>query len=81
MIARQTLSLLVIGLMVGVPVAWVLGRVASRQISTLLFGLSPSDPFTIGASTGVLAMVAMGAGWLPARRAARIDPVSALRTE
>jgi putative ABC transport system permease protein len=81
MIARQTLSLLVIGLIVGVPVAWALARVASQQISTLLFGLSPSDPLTIAASIGVLAIVAMGAGWLPARRAARIDPVSALRTE
>jgi hypothetical protein len=81
MIARQTLTLVLVGIAVGLPIAWILARVTSRQVSAMLFELTPADPLTIAAATGVLILVAMAAGWLPARRAARIDPIVALRSE
>ena len=81
MIARQTLTLVLIGIAVGLPIAWWLARLTSSQISAMLFDVTPVDPVTIAAATGVLILVAMGAGWLPARRAARIDPIVALRNE
>jgi ABC-type antimicrobial peptide transport system permease subunit len=81
MIARQTLLLVLVGIAAGLPIAWILVGLASRQLSALLFQLTPGDPVTIAAATGLLILVAMAAGWLPARRAARIDPIVALRTE
>jgi predicted permease len=81
MIARQTLALVLIGIAAGLPMAWILARLSTRQISGMLFELTPTDPLTIAAATGVLILVAMGAGWLPAHRAARIDPIVALRNE
>jgi predicted permease len=81
MIARQTLTLVLVGIAVGLPIAWMLARLASRQLSAMLFELTPADPVTMTAATGLLILVAMGAGWLPARRAARIDPIVALRNE
>ena len=81
MIARQTLTLVLVGIAAGLPIAWILARLTSSQISSMLFDVTPADPLTIAAATGVLIIVAMGAGWLPARRAARIDPIVALRSE
>jgi predicted permease len=81
MIARQTLTLVLTGIAVGLPVAAIVARLASRQLSGLLFELTPTDPLTIVAAAGVLLLVAMGAGWLPAHRAAGIDPTVALRNE
>jgi len=81
MIARQALGVVVAGLAIGVPAAMIVGRLASRQIASLLFELTPTDPITIASATGVLALVGMCAAWLPARRAARIDPILALRSE
>jgi predicted permease len=81
MIARQALGVVVAGLAVGVPAAIVVGRLASRQIASFLFELTPTDPITIAAATGVLMLVGMCAAWLPARRAARIDPILALRSD
>jgi ABC-type antimicrobial peptide transport system permease subunit len=81
MIARQTLTLVVVGIAVGLPAAWMVGRLASRQVSGMLFELTPSDPMTMTAATILLVCVAVCAGLLPARRAARIDPIVALRNE
>jgi ABC-type antimicrobial peptide transport system permease subunit len=50
-------------------------------ISTQLFGLSPTDPLTIVGAAVVLSVVAMLAGYLPARRASRVNPLNALRYE
>ena len=81
MIARQTLTLVLVGIAAGLPIAVLLARLATSQLSAMLFDLTPADPLTIAAATGLLILVAMGAGWLPARRAARIDPIVALRSE
>jgi ABC-type antimicrobial peptide transport system permease subunit len=81
LITRQTGALVAAGMAIGLPVAWMLARLASNLMAPLLFELTPADPVTIAAAALVLSGVAMGAGWLPARRAARIDPIVALRAE
>ncbi len=68
---------LAIGIAIGVPVAWV----ASRAIESMLFGLKATDTAAVGAALAVLLAVAHLAAWLPARRAARVDPLIALRGE
>jgi ABC-type antimicrobial peptide transport system permease subunit len=81
MIARQTLALVLIGIAVAVPIAWALGRIASHQLSVLLFGVTPFDPVTLAGATLLLILVAAAAGSLPAWRAVRIDPLVALRND
>jgi ABC-type antimicrobial peptide transport system permease subunit len=66
-----------IGLLVGIGVAYL----ASRAIASLLYATAPHDPVAYAAAAVTLAAAAVLAAWLPARRAARIDPVSALRME
>jgi putative ABC transport system permease protein len=70
-----------VGLLVagGVALGALLGWWATRYIESLLFGLAPHDPLTIIGAIVVLAGVAGLAGWLPAARAARIDPARVLR--
>jgi putative ABC transport system permease protein len=80
-VMRDALAVVAAGALIGVPAAVLIGRVASHQIAGLLFGLEPTDPLTIGAATMVLALIAAAAGYLPARRASRVDPMVALRTE
>ena len=65
------------GLMVGIPIS--LGFV--RLLRSVLFGVKPYDPITIIASIFLILLVATLAAWLPARRAAKIDPMEALRYE
>ena len=65
------------GIAVGLPAAIGLSRLAGSQ----LFGITPSDPLTLAAATALLALVAALSGYLPGRRATRIDPVIALRCE
>ena len=77
MILRETLFLVLAGLVVGVPAALI----GARLISTQLFGLSATDPLTLVGAATVLAVVAMLAGYLPARRASRVNPLNALRYE
>jgi ABC-type antimicrobial peptide transport system permease subunit len=53
----------------------------TRLVSTLLFGLTPNDPVTIALTTLLMIGVAVMAGYFPARRAASVDPMIALRSE
>jgi predicted permease len=76
-VLRETLALAVIGLAIGVPCALA----ACRLIASMLFGLTSSDIPTIVAVSILLLVVALFAGYLPARRASSIDPIVALRTE
>ena len=76
-IVGQTLRLAVIGLVTGAGASWLL----ARGVSGLLFGVTARDPQTFAGMVAVLAVVALVAGYLPARRASRIDPMVALRTE
>jgi len=76
------LILVRVGALVGLGVVSgaVLSLWAVRFVSTLLFGLHPRDPATLAAAAAVLTVIGGLAGWLPARRAARIDPAEILRT-
>jgi predicted permease len=76
-ILTQTMTLAAIGLAIGVPMAWL----AAKTIRGLLFGVVSSDPVTFGGVVTVVAIVGGLAGYMPARRASRIDPVLALRSE
>jgi putative ABC transport system permease protein len=74
-ILLQTLGLASIGMVIGVVASWAL----ARTLSGLLFGVTSSDPVTFAGMLVILTAVAALAGYLPARRASRIDPMSALR--
>jgi ABC-type antimicrobial peptide transport system permease subunit len=74
-ILGETGRLALAGAAIGLPLAWV----AIRTIRGLLFGIAPSDPVTFAVALGVLAGVVALAGYLPARRATRVDPGIALK--
>jgi ABC-type antimicrobial peptide transport system permease subunit len=74
---RHGLTLTAIGLLIGVAASLGL----TRFMSTLLFGVSATDPVTYGAVSAILGSVALLATWLPARRASRVDPMAALRAD
>lgn len=77
MVLKETLLVILIGCIVGVGAAVAVAKYASGMI----YGLSATDVTTIALATGVLFIVGGIAGFIPARRAARIDPVQALRQE
>jgi len=81
MVLRETLVLITAGIAIGIPAALGATRLTSKFIADLLYGLKPTDVASIAAATAVLAIVAMCAGALPARRAANVDPLVALRDE
>lgn len=80
---RSIVRLVLRGVAVLVGLGVVEGTVLSIWVapfsSTLLYGLAPNDPTTLGGAILTLSMVGLAAGWLPARRAACIDPIEALR--
>jgi len=77
MMVRRGARLIGIGLAIGVPAAFLLARV----LRGALYGVSASDPVTFAGIVALLTGVALAASWLPARRAARVEPMVALRTE
>jgi len=77
LILREALLLLGIGLVVGAGLALA----AARTASSMLFGLKPYDPATLAFAMSALALVAIAASYIPARRAAGVDPMVALREE
>jgi predicted permease len=77
LVMREVLLLVAIGVIAGVTASVALTRVVQSQ----LFGLTPHDPLTLGLATAVLAVVACAAGYIPALRASRLDPMVALRYE
>jgi putative ABC transport system permease protein len=77
LILREALLLLGIGLVVGAG----LSLAAARTASSMLFGLKPYDPPTMIFAISALALVAIAASYIPARRAAGVDPMIALREE
>jgi len=77
MILRETLLLTFAGLLTGIPCALL----TSHLIGHMLFGVSAHDPATLVAVAFVLAAAALLAGYVPARRAMRVDPMTALRYE
>ena len=77
MFLRHGLSLTLVGIAIGIGVALMLTRV----MSAFLFGVGPMDPATYAAVSFVLAALALVATYLPARRAARVDPILALRAD
>ena len=77
MVMREVLLLVAIGVVAGVGFSLMLTRVVQSQ----LFGLTPHDPLTLVFATAALALVACAAGYIPALRASRLDPMKALRYE
>ena len=76
-VLRRTLGLTAMGIVIGLVAAFQ----TTRLVSSFLFGLTDRDPLTYAASAGVLLAAALLAGYVPARRATRIDPLVALRSE
>ena len=77
MVMRHALALLSLGIALGIPAAWA----ASRFVSSMLFGLTATDPLTIGGAVAVLTAAGLLSGLLPAWRASQVDPMVALRYE
>jgi predicted permease len=77
MVLRETLVLVLIGVCIGVPSALA----ATRFISSLLFGLSPTSPITLLLVSLLMIVISSLAGYLPARRASQVDPMVALKYE
>jgi ABC-type antimicrobial peptide transport system permease subunit len=74
-IITQTLGLAAVGMLIGAAGSWAL----ARALGGLLFGVTATDPVTLLGVPAILTLVAAAAGYLPARRASRIDPSIALR--
>ena len=76
-VLREALILAAIGIAVGLPAVFAVTRLIRSQ----LYGVQPTDPATLIVVTVILVTVALLSAWLPARRAARVDPMVALRSE
>jgi ABC-type antimicrobial peptide transport system permease subunit len=77
LVMREVLALVGTGMAIGLIAAWSLSRVVTAQ----LYGVSAGDPFTIAAAAIALSLAALAAGYVPAFRATRVNPVLALRYE
>jgi predicted permease len=80
-VLRMVLSEVVILIAIGLIVGFGMALATAQMVASFLYGLQPNNPWTLGAASALLAMVAVIAGYLPARRASRLDPMTALREE
>ncbi|HET7220922.1 MAG TPA: ABC transporter permease [Vicinamibacterales bacterium] len=81
MIMRDALVLVGAGLAIGMPLAWIAGRLAGSQLAGLLYGVSATDPVALVSAALLLSAISAIAAYLPAARAARVDPMIALRKD
>lgn len=77
LVMKEVVAMVGIGFAMGLPAAWL----SSRLVASLLYGIRPNDPTSIIAALSVLAAVALLAGYIPAVRASRVDPLRALHYE
>jgi len=77
LVIAQGMKLVLIGVLIGVPISIA----ASQVVKSMLFGLSTKDPATYGAVALLIAIAGLMACWIPARRAAKVNPMIALRRE
>jgi len=77
MVLKQVAGMILVGGVIGIGAALVMGRGAQ----SLLFEMEGSDPLVVALSVALLTIVALGAGYLPALRASKVDPMQALRYE
>ena len=77
MVLRESLLLVIVGLVIGLPLVIALARL----IAPMLFEVSPNDPAVVSIAAGVLLVVGASSSYLPALRASRVDPLTALRQE
>ena len=77
MVLRESMIMVAAGVVIGLVAAVA----ASRLLTAILFGLSPTDVWTMAAAIALMIAVSLAAGYLPARRASRVDPMVALRYE
>ena len=77
MVVRRGMSLVAVGCALGIVAAWF----GTSLVSSFLFGVTNTDPVTYAAVTALLVLVALIAAYVPARRATRVDPVMALRSD
>ena len=81
MVLREALIMAACGVAIGIPAALAASRLSRTVLNEILFGLGPNDPVAIVSASVVLVLVVVFAGYLPARRASRVDPMVALRCE
>jgi putative ABC transport system permease protein len=77
LVLREGARVIAVGIAGGLVVAFFLARV----LSAFLYGVEPTDPETLAVTAALFAVVGLAACWLPARRAMRVDPVTALRED
>ena len=77
LVMKEVVVMIAVGFGIGLPAAWF----ASKLVASLLYGIQPDDPLSIGAAMAILAVIAILAGYIPAARASRVDPLRALRYE
>jgi putative ABC transport system permease protein len=78
-VIRLVLGRVALLVIAGVLVGGAASLITAKYVATLLYGLEPRDPLTFAGAAVILASIGALAGWLPARRASRIDPARALR--